>query len=92
MTNILYSIIYLIKYYLLYFLCRLIFITCYRLCTISEENSKMYNILYQQNYAIFKNQTIELLSNQILEYQQDNREKNKKILSSRLEQFKEEFD
>lgn len=84
MTNILYSIIYLLKYYLLYLSCRLVFITCYKICTITEANSKLYAILYKQNCSIFKRESIELLSNQILEYQTRNSEKNKSMLSSRM--------
>lgn len=84
MTNVLYSIICLLKYYLLYLSCRLVFITCYRLCTITEANSKLYAVLYEQNCAIFKRESIELLSNQILEYQTNNSEKNKSTLSARM--------
>jgi hypothetical protein len=63
------------------------FITCYKICTITDEQSKLYALLYEQNKSIFKKESIELLSNQILEHQLNNAEKNKSILSSRLSQI-----
>ena len=61
--------------------------TCYKICAITDEQSKLYNMLYQQNKSILERESFKLLANQIIESQPNNAEKNKSILASRLRQI-----
>ncbi len=62
----LYSFGYLIKIYLLYAICKTIFIICHKLAIISEEKLKLYEILYEQNKSILQKNAVELLLNQYI--------------------------
>lgn len=85
MTNFLYSVIYAIKFYLLWVVCKYMFSACYKLCQLTAEQSEIYRILYQQNKAILNKESITLLSNQIIDrHVQKN---NKLALSTRLNQM-----
>lgn len=87
MSDFLYSLICLIKFYLLYASCKLVFMACYKICAITDEQSKLYHMLYQQNKSILERESFKLLASQIIEQQVNNVEKNKSILSSRLSQI-----
>lgn len=89
MSNITYSLITAVKYYLLYLTLKVVFLTCYRIAQITEKESKLCNLLYQQNKQIFNNQSIELLSNQMIEIIKRNNEKNKSTLTARFNQLQD---
>lgn len=73
-----------IKYYILFWFFKWICLTAYKISQISDERSRICELLYMQNKKIFASQAIVLLNNQAIDCIRENNTQNNALLLARL--------
>lgn len=73
MPNILSTMLYFVKCYVMFIICRFVCETTYKIYKISDKMTRFYEVLNDQNKKILNNEKVTLLPKQKLEYVQKNK-------------------